>query len=155
MSGGGAHRGDRGTVAMDPVDGVYRSARGLRVAADAVSWSATRSGGPGGQHANTSDTAVTVTIDVAEAGLHDVVRQRVIDAVGPVVTASAATSRSQWRNRQLAWQAAFAKLDIAAAPPPPPRAPTKPSRAAKANRLADKRRVGERKRDRQRPRGEE
>jgi ribosome-associated protein len=151
----GVHRGDRGTVAMDPVDGVYRSTRGLRIAADAVSWSATRSGGPGGQHANTSDTAVTVTIDVTEAGLHDVVRQRVIDAIGPMVSASSATSRSQWRNRQLAWQAAFAKLDIAAAPPPPPRAPTKPSRAAKANRLADKRRIGERKRDRQRPHGDD
>ena len=155
MTGGGVHRGDRGTVAMDAVDGVYVSSRGLRVAADAVSWSATRSGGPGGQHANTSDTAVTVSIDVAAAGLHDVVRQRVVDAIGPMVTASAATSRSQWRNRQLAWQAAFAKLDLAATPPPAPRAPTKPSRAARANRLADKRRVGERKRDRQRPRADD
>jgi ribosome-associated protein len=140
---------------MDPVDGVYVSARGLRVAADAVSWSATRSGGPGGQHANTSDTAVTVAIDVATAGLHDVVCQRVADAVGQVVSASSATSRSQWRNRQLAWQAAFAKLDVAAAPPPPPRAPTRPSRAARANRLADKRRAGDRKRDRQRPRADD
>jgi ribosome-associated protein len=140
---------------MDPVDGAYVSSRGLRVAAEAVTWSATRSGGPGGQHANTSDTAVTVVIDVAAAGLHEVVRQRVIDAVGPVVTAAAATSRSQWRNRQLAWQAAFAKLDVAAAPPPPPRAATRPSRAARANRLADKRRAGERKRERQRPRADD
>jgi ribosome-associated protein len=152
---GGIHRGDRGSVSMDSVDGVYRSGRGLVIAAEAVSWSATRSGGPGGQHANTSDTAVTVSIDIAAAGLHEVVRERVVAAIGPVVAASSATSRSQWRNRQLAWQAAFAKLDIAAAPPPPPRAPTKPSRTARANRLADKRRVGERKRERQRPRADE
>ena len=145
----------RGIVGMDPIDGAYRTARGLRIAADAVSWSATRSGGPGGQHANTSDTAVTVTIDVGSAGLHDVVRDRVTAALGPAVAASAATSRSQWRNRQLAWQAAFAKLDLAAAPPPPPRAATRPSRAARANRLDDKRRAGERKRERQRPRADD
>jgi ribosome-associated protein len=155
MSGGGAHRGDRGMVPMEPTDGVYRSARGLRVAADAVEWAATRSGGPGGQHANTSDTAVTVTIDVAAARLSDTVRARVLAVAGATITASSATSRSQWRNRQVAWQAAFAKLDVAAAPPPPPRAPTKPSRAAKANRLADKRRAGERKRERQRPRADD
>ena len=140
---------------IEPVDGYYTTPRGRRLAADSVSWLATRSGGPGGQHANTSDTAVTVSIDVARTGLPDVVRHRVEAAVGAVVTASSAQSRSQWRNRQLAWQEAFARLDEAAAPPPPPRARTKPSRGAREARLRDKRVVGERKQTRKRPANDE
>jgi ribosome-associated protein len=140
---------------LEPVDGVYVTPRGRRIAADACSWVATRSGGPGGQHANTSDTAVTVTIDVARAGLPEVVALRVVTAVGETVTASSSQSRSQWRNRQLAWQEALARLDAAATPPPPPRARTKPSRGAREARLRDKRAVGERKQARRRPTGDD
>ena len=98
---------------IEPIDGAYTTPRGRRIAADAVSWVATRSGGPGGQHANTSDTAVTVSIEVALTGLPDVVRERIAAAVGPFVTATSARSRSQWRNRQLAWQDVLARLDEA------------------------------------------
>lgn len=136
---------------IEPVDGYYTTARGRRLAADAVSWIATRSGGPGGQHSNTSDTAVTVSIDIARSGLPEVVRVRIEAAVGAVVSASSSQSRSQWRNRQSAWQEAFARLDEAATPPPPPRARTKPSRGAREARLRDKRAVGERKQTRKRP----
>lgn len=138
-------------LSIEPVDGYYTTARGRRLAAGAVSWVATRSGGPGGQHANTSDTAVTVNIEVARTGLSEVVRQRVEAVHGATVTASSSHSRSQWRNRQLAWQEAFARFDEAAAPPPPPRARTKPSRGAKEARLRDKRAIGERKQTRKRP----
>jgi ribosome-associated protein len=140
---------------MEPVDGVVRTPNGRRVAATAVSWQATRSGGPGGQHANTSDTAVTVSIDVAAAGLPDVVTERVLAAVGAVVTASSAASRSQWRNRQLAWLAAMRRLDEAATPPAPPRARTRPSRGAREERLRDKRHSAERKQARRRPRADD
>lgn len=136
---------------IEPVDGFYRTPRGRQLAADSVSWVATRSGGPGGQHANTSDTAVTVSIDVSLTGLPEVVRDRVQVAVGPVVSASSSRSRSQWRNRQLAWQEALQRFDEAAAPPPPPRARTKPTRGAREARLRDKRVVGERKQTRRRP----
>lgn len=136
---------------IEPVDGYYTTPRGRRIAADSVSWVATRSGGPGGQHANTSDTAVTVTIDVARSGLQEVVRLRIEAAAGATVTVSSSQSRSQWRNRQLAWQQAFARLDEAATPPPPPRARTKPSRGAREARLRNKRAVGERKQTRKRP----
>jgi ribosome-associated protein len=136
---------------VEPVDGAYRTPRGLRVAADAVSWIATRSGGPGGQHANTSDTAVTVTIDVATAALPDGVRDRVVTAVGPTITASSASSRSQFRNRAAAWAAAFERLDDAAKPPPPPRRATRPSASAVRKRLSAKRHVAERKQARRRP----
>ena len=136
---------------FEPIDGAYRTPRGRSIAAESVSWVATRSGGPGGQHANTSDTAVTVSIDVAATGLPDVVRARIEATVGPIVSASAAKSRSQWRNRQLAWQEALTRLDEAAAPPPPPRARTRPGRGAREARLRDKRAVGERKAARRRP----
>lgn len=136
---------------MEPVDGVYRTPRGLHIAADAVSWYATRSGGPGGQHANTSDTAVTVTIDVDQAGLAAAVRDRVLAAVGPTITASSAGSRSQFRNRATAWAVALERLDEAAKPPPPARRATRPSASAVRKRLATKRRTAERKQTRKRP----
>ena len=136
---------------IEPIDGYYTTPRGRRLAADSVSWVATRSGGPGGQHANTSDTAVTVTIDVSRTGLPEVIRLRIESAGGGTVTASSSQSRSQWRNRQVAWREAFDRLDDAATPPPPPRARTKPSRGAREARLRDKRAVGERKHARKRP----
>lgn len=136
---------------QQPVDGFYVTDRGHRIVVAAVSWTATRSGGPGGQHANTTDSAVTITIDVAATGLASPLIERVTAALGPTVTATSSRSRSQWRNRQLAWAEALARLDEAAAPPPPPRAKTRPSRAARETRLRDKRAVGERKRARQRP----
>ncbi|MDP9463719.1 MAG: aminoacyl-tRNA hydrolase [Actinomycetota bacterium] len=136
---------------MQPFDGVYRTPRGLRIAADAVSWLATRSGGPGGQHANTSDTAVTVTIDVDRAGLTPAARDRVLAAAGPTITASSAGSRSQFRNRAAAWAAALERLDEAAKPPPPARRATRPSASAVRKRLATKRRTAERKQTRKRP----
>jgi ribosome-associated protein len=124
---------------------------GWRVDPIAVTWTATRSGGPGGQHANTSDTAVTASLDVAAAGLPDAVRARVTARLGPVVTARAADTRSQWRNRQLAWERLAARLDAAARPPGPARRPTRPSRTAVAERLEGKRRRSEVKRHRRRP----
>jgi ribosome-associated protein len=136
---------------VEPVDGVYRTPRGLRIAADAVSWIATRSGGPGGQHANTTDTAVTVTIDVDRAGLGTAVRDRVMSVAGPTITASSAGSRSQFRNRATAWAAALERLDEAAKPPPAARRATRPSASAVRKRLAAKRHVAARKQSRRRP----
>lgn len=136
---------------VEPVDGVYRTPRGLRLAAEAVSWVATRSGGPGGQHANTSDTAVTITIDVDSAGFPDAIRDRVLAAAGPTISASSAGSRSQFRNRATAWAAALERLDEAAKPPPPARRATRPSKSAVRERLEGKRRVAERKQARKPP----
>jgi ribosome-associated protein len=123
----------------------------LAIAADAVSWVATRSGGPGGQHANTSDTAVTVTIDVDRTGLPDAVRDRVLAVAGPTITSSSAGSRSQFRNRATAWAGAMERLDEAAKPPQRPRRATRPSASAVRKRLEAKRRAGDRKRARRSP----
>jgi ribosome-associated protein len=136
---------------VEPVDGGYRTPRGLRIAAEAVSWLATRSGGPGGQHANTSDTAVTVTIDVDRAGLSTAIRDRVLATAGATITASSAGSRSQFRNRAAAWAAALERLDEAAKPPPPARRATRPSASAVRKRLVSKRHVSLRKQARKRP----
>jgi ribosome-associated protein len=124
---------------------------GWRVDPAAVTWTATRSGGPGGQHANTSDTAVTATLDVSAAGLPDPVRARVTARLGAVITARSADTRSQWRNRQLAWERLAGRLDAAARPPRAPRRTTRPSRAAVAERLEGKRRRSEIKRHRRPP----
>jgi ribosome-associated protein len=139
-----------GRLTVEPVDGVVVTPAGRHIAAVAVSWHATRSGGPGGQHANTSETAVTVVVDVDSTGLPASVRRRIIEAAGPTVSATSSRSRSQWRNRVQAWQQALERIDELAAPPPP-RVPTRPSRAAKEERLAGKRRVAERKASRRAP----
>ena len=138
-------------VRVEAVDGQYRTPRGLRVAADAVTWIATRSGGPGGQHANTSDTAVTVTIDVDRAGLSETLHDRVVARAGRSISASSSTSRSQFRNRAAAWAAAMERLDEAAKPPPRARRATRPSASAVRQRLDSKRHVAERKRTRKPP----
>ena len=63
---------------FEPVDGAYRTPAGRLIDVTAVTWAATRSGGPGGQHANTSDTAVTVNVEVSRTGLPDVVQARIV-----------------------------------------------------------------------------
>ena len=120
---------------------------GLRIAGASLSWWATRSGGPGGQHANTSDTAVTVEVDLAEAGLPDAVTDRLRAAHGDRVRASSSDSRSQFRNRQLARKRLADVIDGAARPPKRRRA-TRPTRGSQRRRLDAKRRQGDKKSDR-------
>jgi ribosome-associated protein len=123
---------------------------GIRVDPASLEWTAVRSGGPGGQHANTSETAVTLVLDVTAAGLHPVVRDRLLASLGETVTTRSSDTRSQWRNRQLAWQRLAARLD-AAATPPRRRTPTAPTRASRERRLEDKRRRSALKRSRSGP----
>jgi ribosome-associated protein len=123
------------------------TARGLRIPAAAVEWWASRSGGPGGQHANTSDTKVTVQLDLDGAGLPEEVTARLRTAHGDTVRATAADSRSQFRNRQLARKRLADIVDGASAPVRRRRA-TKPSRGAERRRLEAKKRQSEKKRER-------
>ena len=118
--------------------------RGLRIPPAALRWWATRSGGPGGQHANTSDTNVTVELDLDAADLPGPVTERLRAAHGDAVRASAADSRSQFRNRQLA-RTRLAEIVDDAARPAKRRRPTKPSRAARRRRLEEKRQQSEKK----------
>src|SRR5256885_2424802 len=62
-----------------------------------------RSSGPGGQHAQRSETRVEAVFDVEEStALTDEEKRRVISRAGPVLRAVAQDERSQWRNRELA-----------------------------------------------------
>jgi len=120
------------------------TSRGLRIPARALRWWATRSGGPGGQHANTADTQVTIELDLAEADLPEAVTERLRTAHGDAVRATSSDSRSQFRNRQLA-RKRLADVVDGAARPPARRRPTKPSRSAKRRRLKAKREQSEKK----------
>ena len=110
-----------------------------------------RSSGPGGQHANVTASRVEAVFDVeASQALDDSQRQRLLQRVGPRVTAVAQDARGQARNRELALERLAQKL-AAALRVRRSRRPTKPSRAAKEKRLEEKRRAGERKRTRRKP----
>ncbi len=119
---------------------------------------ATRSGGPGGQHVNTSSTRVELVFDLegsptltdAERALARRRLRRRLDADGRVRVV-AQDERSQHRNRRLATERFCELMRAALAPPPPPRRPTAPTRAARAERLESKRREGQRKRLRRPP----
>jgi ribosome-associated protein len=114
-----------------------------------------RSSGPGGQHANVTASRVEAVFDVdASDSLDGVERARLLERLGPLVTAVAQDARSQSRNRELALQRLAAKL-AAALVVPRRRRPTKPTRASRQRRLDQKRRAGERKRGRRRPSAEE
>ncbi|HWW66385.1 MAG TPA: alternative ribosome rescue aminoacyl-tRNA hydrolase ArfB [Solirubrobacterales bacterium] len=115
---------------------------------------ASRSSGPGGQHANVTASRVEAVFDIeASATLDEMQRARLIERVGPLVTAVAQDARGQARNRELALQRLARKIAAGLAVRRR-RRPTRPSRASKERRLSQKRRAGERKRARRRP-GEE
>ena len=119
---------------------------------DELEWQTSRSGGPGGQHANTSDTRVEVRFDVARSpALGPRQRARLLEKLGPVVRATAADSRSQARNREIALERLRTRLAEGLRIERPRRA-TKPTKAARARRLDAKRRQSARKRDRRPPR---
>ena len=111
---------------------------------------ASRSSGPGGQHANVTASRVEAVFDVAAShSLDEARRVRLLERLGPVVTAVAQDARGQSRNRELALSRLAAKL-AAALRTPKRRRPTKPTRASRRRRLEQKRRTGERKQARRR-----
>jgi ribosome-associated protein len=113
-----------------------------------------RSSGPGGQHAQKSESRVEAVFDVeASSALSDAQKRRVVAKAGPVLRAVAQDERSQLRNRELATERLVAALRDALRVPRR-RVPTAPTAASRERRLEDKRRRGEVKRLR-RPEGEE
>ena len=112
---------------------------------------ASRSSGPGGQHANVTASRIEAVFDVrSSTSLTDAQRERVIRKLGPVVTAIAQDARSQARNRDLALERLEEKLAGALAVPRR-RRPTRPTRSSKQKRLDSKRRRSQTKRSRGRP----
>lgn len=116
---------------------------------------ASRSSGPGGQHANTTASRIEASFDVAASDtLSDEQKQRIIARLGARVVAVAQDERSQTRNRELALQRLAHRLAGALAPRRS-RHPTRPTRSSVKQRLAAKRKQAERKRDRRRPGADE
>jgi ribosome-associated protein len=116
---------------------------------------ASRSSGPGGQHANVTASRVEAVFDVeASAALDDSQRARLTERAGPDITAVAQDARGQARNRELALQRLAEKIAAGLAVPRR-RRPTRPTRASRRRRLEQKRRTADRKRTRRRPMGEE
>lgn len=120
-----------------------------------LTWKFTGSGGPGGQHANTSNTRVEVRFDVEESpSLGPRQRARLLERLGPVVRVAASDERSQSRNRALALERLRSRLADALRVERE-RRPTAPTRASKERRVEAKRRRSDVKRLRGRPSREE
>ena len=125
--------------------------RGLDLPLSEVSWRATTSGGPGGQHANRTLSRVEVQFDVAgSTALGPRQRARLTERYGPVVRAAASESRSQSRNRQLAFERLATRL-ADGLKVDPTRRPTKPTKGSQVRRVEQKRQRSEVKRHRRAP----
>jgi ribosome-associated protein len=126
-------------------------ARGVAVPLSEVELRASRSSGPGGQHANVTASRIEASFDVAaSSALTDEQKRRVIARVGPRLTAVAQDERSQARNRELALERLRSRLETALAVPRTRRA-TRPTKASRRARLDAKRKRSQRKRERRRP----
>src|SRR3954447_3521871 len=118
-------------------------------------WRFSRSSGPGGQHVNTSDTAVELRFDLAGTeALPEVGKRRALERLGGrlvdgVVTVRASEHRSQWRTREAAAVRLAALLAEATAPPPKPRRATRIPRGINERRLREKKQRSDTKRGRQ------
>ncbi len=129
--------------------------RSLIIPVDELVWRFTASGGPGGQHANTSNTRAEVVWDIsASTAGSEYQRARLIEKLGDVVRAASSDERSQLRNRQAAEQRLRERL-LEALKVEKPRRATRPSKAAKERRLKAKSATSERKSNRQRPSGDD
>lgn len=119
-----------------------------------LQYRATRAGGAGGQHVNTSSTRIELLWDLPRStAVDDAQRERLrgklatrLDAAGQIRVVSSAR-RSQQQNR-LAAEERLVELVRQGLAVPKKRRPTRPSRAAKQARLDDKRRASEKKRNR-------
>jgi ribosome-associated protein len=144
-----------------PDDNVLQISAELRLPLSELEYQASRSGGPGGQHVNTSSTRIEVWWDVAgsptltpeqRAQLLERLRTR-LDSTGRLRLVSSG-SRSQLRNREDV-TARLQAVVAAALAVRKKRKPTRPSRAAKAARLEAKRRRAATKQRRRSPPAED
>ncbi len=143
------------TRLLIPMDDPIQLSSTAAIPLSEVSVRASRSSGPGGQHANTSATRIEASFDVsASTALTDEQKQLIIDRLGSTVTAVAQDERSQARNRELALERLQQRLAAALRPARPRRA-TRPTLASVQRRETDKRRQSERKRERRPPQAED
>ena len=129
----------------------------LTIPAPELSWQASRSSGPGGQHVNTADTRIQVRWSVRDSAvLNDLQRSLLLNVLSSRLTAegeiilASDTHRSQRRNREEVAQR-LAELVREALVPPKPRKRTRPTVASRKRRLEDKKRRSQIKKGRGRP----
>jgi ribosome-associated protein len=123
----------------------------LSLPLDEIELRTSRSSGPGGQHANVTDSRVEAVFDVqASPTLSADQKARICARLGPRVTASAQDTRSQHRNRELALDRLAQRL-AHALEVRRPRTKTRPTRASQRRRIESKRRRADVKRGRRRP----
>jgi ribosome-associated protein len=134
-------------MADDPI----RVTRSVSLPRSEIDFRFSRSSGPGGQHAQKSDTRVEASFDVnASSALSEAQKRRVVAKAGPVLRAVAQDERSQWRNRELATERLVESLRQALKVQRR-RRPTKPTKASRERRLDQKRRRSDTKRLRRPP----
>jgi ribosome-associated protein len=132
-------------------DGLLRVGPRLAIPLAEVRLRASRSSGPGGQHANVTASRVEAIFDVAGSrSLSDAQRERLLARAGARIVAVAQDERSQARNRELALRRLAARIGSALAVPRSRRA-TRPTAASRQRRLQAKRRAALRKLERRRP----
>jgi ribosome-associated protein len=130
---------------MDSSESI-RVTRTVTVPLEEIELRTSRSSGPGGQHAQKTETRVEAIFDVeASTALSPAQKKRVVAKAGPVLRAVAQDERSQLRNKELAVERLTAALQEALKVPRR-RRPTRPTAASKERRLEDKKRRGETKR---------
>ena len=128
-----------------------RVTRSVQLPLDEIELRFSRSSGPGGQHAQRSETRVEALLEVdASSALTPAQKRRVLARAGPVLRAVAQDERSQWRNRELAVERLIEQLREALKVERR-RVPTKPPEAARERRLEEKRKRAETKRLRRPP----
>ena len=124
--------------------------RTLEIARAEMAFRASRSSGPGGQHAQKNETRIEAYLELASSSLAEEVKEKLRARFGATVRAVAQDERSQLMNRELASERLLAKIRLALTSAPP-RTPTKPSRGSVLERLALKRRHSLLKRARRKP----
>ncbi|GAB3856724.1 alternative ribosome rescue aminoacyl-tRNA hydrolase ArfB [Dactylosporangium cerinum] len=146
-----------GTRILDGVDDDLRVTDDIALPRAELGWRFSRSGGPGGQSVNTTDSRVELRFDLgATQALPEPLKERALARlagrlVDGVLSIVASEHRSQLQNRRAAELRLVTVIAQAIAPPPRPRKRTKPSKGAIERRLTDKRRTGLRKQERRRP----
>ena len=129
--------------------------RSVRIPLGEVTVRASRSSGPGGQHANVTASRIEASFDVAASeALTDEQKARIVSRCGPVVRTVAQDARSQTRNRELALRRLEERL-ARALHVPRARTPTRPTKASKTRRLDSKARRASVKRGRRPPGAED
>ncbi|MGD0984518.1 MAG: alternative ribosome rescue aminoacyl-tRNA hydrolase ArfB [Acidimicrobiales bacterium] len=133
---------------MADVTGDLVVTRSLTIPSAELRWRFSGSGGPGGQHANTSNTKVMLiwNIEASEA-LTDYQKRRLILELGPVIRVVAVDERSQTRNRDVALERLRERVRAALAVRAR-RRPTAPTKSSVDRRLAAKRQRSELKTER-------